>query len=168
MLEKTTERSIAELDAVAKVCSSAPADLLEYRRLTFGHARTADLIGEAKSALAAEHIGRQRFDGLFYLDALPPVSDIKSSVAALRRKDGFFAFFDAEWRKARRLHASISREKRKLTAKQRAEELAALALERQARLRSVEGLDLRFLIAAQHQGMLGRIDTGQRCLRACR
>lgn len=121
-----TERSIAELAAIAKVCSSAPRDLLEYRRPSFGQARTLELIEKAKAALEVERQERQKFDGLFYLDTLPPIAEIKSSVAALRRKEGFFAFFDGEWRKAKRLHAGMSKEKRKLTSKQRAEELSAL------------------------------------------
>ncbi len=158
----STERSIAELAAVAAVCASAPADLLEYRRPTFGHAMTAELIGEAKSALAAEREGLERFAGLFYLDTLPPVADIRSSAAALRRKDGFFAFFDSEWRRARRLHAGMSREKRKLTAKQRAEELAALAAWIGARDAFVANAEFRECFGGLFRGLEtdpGRMET---------
>lgn len=117
----------AELNAIAKVCLSAPKDLLEYRRQNFGHARTAELIGEVKSALAAERAARERLGGIFFLDTLPLVEDIKSSIISLRRKEGLFASFDSEWRKAKKLHAGLSREKRKLAAMDRAEELASLA-----------------------------------------
>ncbi len=155
----STEDSIAELAAVAKVCSSAPVDLLEYRRQTFGHARTAELISEAKSSLAAERDGRVRFGALFYLDDLPLVTDIKSSVTALRRKDGFFAFFDGEWRKARKLHADISREKRKLTSKQHAEELAALAAWIEARDTFISNTELRECFGGLFRGL--ETDPGQ-------
>lgn len=122
----STERSVAEAAALAKVAASAPGDLLEYRRPTFGHARTTELIAKSRSALAAVRDGKALFDPLFYLDALPPPAEIKSAVAALRRKEGFFAFFDMEWRKARKLHAGISKEKRKVTGRQRAGELVGL------------------------------------------
>ncbi len=149
----STERSIAELVAIAKVCSTAPADLLEYRRQTFGHARTAELIEEAKNALAAERSGRARFEEVIYLDSLPPVSEIKTSVAALRRKDGFFAFFDGEWRRARKLHVGISREKRKLTSRQRADELAALAAWIDAKDAFVSNIEYRECFGGVFRGL---------------
>ncbi|MHB9117304.1 MAG: DUF4011 domain-containing protein [Burkholderiales bacterium] len=158
----STERSVAELAAMANVCLSAPADLLEYRRPNFGHARTAELISEARAALDAERAGRERFGGIFYLDALAPVSDIKSSVAALRRKEGFFAFFDSEWRKARRLHAGLSKEKRKLAARERAEELASLAAWIEAKDAFVSNAEMRDCFGGLFRGLdtdPGRIET---------
>lgn len=124
----STERAVAEAAALAKVAAAAPGDLLEYRHSTFGHARSAELIEKTLSSLAAERDGKATFDPLFYLDTLPPPAEIKSAVAALRRKEGFFAFFDREWRKARRLYTGLSKEKRKLSGRQRAEELAGLVL----------------------------------------
>lgn len=123
----STERAVAEVDALSAVAAAAPADLLEYRRPTFGHARTSELIAKARTALAAEREGRARLGGFFYLDALPSVGEIKSAVAALRAKEGFLAIFDGAWRRAKRLHAGLSKEKRKISARQRAEELSALA-----------------------------------------
>lgn len=119
--------AIAELSVLSQVANDAPEDLLEYRSQSFTHPRTAELIGRTRSSLAAEREGRERFGSMFYLDAIPSVAEIKSSVTALRSKDGLFAFFDGEWRKAKRLHAGLCREKRKLGAKERSEELAALA-----------------------------------------
>ena len=158
----STERSVAELAAMAKVCLSAPTDLLEYRSPKFGHARTAELIGEARVALDAERTGREMFVGIFYLDALAPVADIKSSVAALRRKEGIFAFFDPEWRKARRLHAGLSKEKRKMTARDRADELASLAAWIEARDAFVSNAEMRDYFGGLFRGMdtdPGRIET---------
>lgn len=157
-----TERSVAELAAIASVCLSAPSDLLEYRRPNFGHARTAELIEETRAALHAERAGRERFGEIFYLDALAPVADIKSSVAALRRKEGFFAFFDSQWRKARRLHAGLSKEKRKLTARDRAEELASLATWIEAREAFVSNAEMRDYFGGLFRGLdtdLGRVET---------
>lgn len=119
--------AIADLSALSQVATDAPEDLLEYRNQSFTHPRTAELIGRARGALAAEREGRERFGSMFYMDATPSVAEIKSSVTALRSKDGLFAFFDGGWRKAKRLHAGMCREKRKLGAKERSEELASLA-----------------------------------------
>ncbi len=149
----SSEYSITELTTIAKVCSSAPIDLLEYRRPTFGQARAAELIGEIKSALAAERDGMEKFDSIFYLDALPQVANIKSSVAVLRHKDGFFALFDGEWRKARKLHASMSKEKRKLTARQRAEELAAIASWIEAKDAFISNADLGEFFGGLFRGL---------------
>lgn len=123
----SSRAAIAELAALSQVATDAPENLLEYRNPSFTHPRTAELIGRTRGALAAEREGRERFGSMFYLDTIPSVSEIKSSVTALRSKDGLFALLDGEWRKAKRLHAGLCREKRKLGAKARSEELAALA-----------------------------------------
>lgn len=123
----STEKAVAEIVALSRVAVDAPGDLLEYRAATFGHPRTADLIGKTKAAIAAERAGRASFGQIFYLDALPGVDEIRSAVTALRSKDGLFAFFDSHWRKAKRLHSGLCIEKRKLAGRQRAEELAGLA-----------------------------------------
>ena len=123
----SSKSAVAEILALSKVAVDAPGDLLEYRSAAFGHPRTADLIGKTRAAIGAEREGRTAFGQMFYLDALPKVEEIKSAVALLRSKDGLFAFFDGDWRKAKRLHAGLCKEKRKPGARQRAEELAGLA-----------------------------------------
>ncbi len=122
----STEGAVAETAAIAKIAAAAPGDLLEYRQATYGHARTAELIHKTRFALLEERKGINKFDILFYLDVLPTVSEIKLAIAALRRKEGFLAFFDGEWRKAKRLHLSLTKNKSKISGRQRAEELAAL------------------------------------------
>jgi transcription elongation GreA/GreB family factor len=122
----STERAVAEAHALSKIAAAAPEDLLEYRRPTFGYARTTELVERIRSSIALEHDARTSLDSLFYLDALPLIPEMRSAVATLRRKDGFFAFIDGEWRKSRQLHAGLSKEKRKARGKQRADELAAL------------------------------------------
>ncbi|UGA39683.1 hypothetical protein JOS77_09680 [Chromobacterium haemolyticum] len=125
--DSSSMASISELAALAQVSVDAPSDLLEYRNPSFAHPRTAELIDKTRSALAAEKEGRSAFGGIFYLDALPPTAELKAAITSLRSKDGLFAFFDGEWRKSKRLHAGLSREKRKLNARERSEELTGLA-----------------------------------------
>ncbi|MEK8088754.1 DUF4011 domain-containing protein [Thermithiobacillus plumbiphilus] len=121
-----TQRAVEEISAVARVAAAAPTDLLEYRRSTFGQARTAEYIENIRTAISKDRADRAAFDPVFYLDALPAPAEIKLAVAALRRKEGFFAFFDAEWRKAKKLHAGLCKEKRKISGRKRAEELVRL------------------------------------------
>lgn len=123
----STGKSVAEVAALARIAAAAPADLLEYRLASFGHPATAELIGKVRSALSAEKTGRESFGEILYLDAVPPVAEIKSAMATLRSKDGFFALFDGDWRRAKKLHAGLSKEKRKLSGRDRSEELASLA-----------------------------------------
>ncbi len=122
-----TDRSVAQAKVLANLAALAPDDLLEYRRPTFGQAQTTELIQKISGALAAEKERRASFESFLYLDALPPPSEIKSAVSALRRKDGFFALIDSDYRRARKLHAGLSKDKRKLSGRQRADELARLA-----------------------------------------
>lgn len=121
-----TARGVAEVAALAKVAVAAPQDLLEYRRATFGHPRTGELINKTRAALASEREARDYLAPLFYHDSLPTIPEMRSAVAALRQKDGFFASFDREWRRARKLHRGLSKEKRKVSARKRADELARL------------------------------------------
>lgn len=123
----STAATVAEILALSKVAVDAPNELLEYRGASFGHPRMADLIDKTTSARTVERDGRASLGQIFYLDALPAVDNIKSAVAALRSKDGLLSWFDGDWRKAKRLHAGLCREKRKLGGRERAEELAALA-----------------------------------------
>lgn len=149
----SSERAVAEAAALAKIAAAAPEDLLEYRRPTFGHARTAELIGKIRSTLVVERDARASLDRLFYLDALPALSEMKSAVASLRRKDGLFAFLDGEWRKAQRLHVGLSKEKRKVTAKQRAEELAKLISWIEAREAFVSDSELKECFGELFRGL---------------
>lgn len=123
----SSKLAVTEIAALSKVAVDAPGELLAYRGAAFMHPRTAALIGKTRAAIAAERDGRVSFGRLFYLDALPKVDEIKSAVAHLRSKDGLFSFFDGDWRKAKRLHAGLCKEKRKLGARQRAEELVGLS-----------------------------------------
>ncbi|MEF8720263.1 MAG: AAA domain-containing protein [Candidatus Accumulibacter necessarius] len=139
----------------------APGDLLEYRGAAFGHPRTAELIGKIRAAIGAEREGRTSFGQMFYLDALPPVEEIKSAVARLRSKDGLFAFFDGNWRKAKRLHTGLCKETRKLGSRQRAEELAGLAAWIEARDAFVSDAEVK----AAFGGLFRGLDTNPDAVR---
>jgi hypothetical protein len=157
----SSKAAVTELVALSKVAVDAPGDLLEYRGAAFGHPRTAELIGRIRAAIGAEREGRTSFGKIFYLDALPPVEEIKSAVALLRSKDGLFAFFDGNWRKSKRLHTSLCKEKRKLGSRQRAEELAGLAAWIEARDAFVADAEVK----AAFGGLFRGLDTNPDAVR---
>jgi len=149
----STEGSVLEIVTLARIAKAVSGDLLEYRRVTFGWARTAELITKVRSSLAAERAGRASLDAIFYLDDLPTPAEIKSAVVVLRRKDGFFAFFNGEWRQARRLHASLSKKKRKVSSRLRAQELTALDAWIEARESFVSNPELKECFGELFRGL---------------
>jgi transcription elongation GreA/GreB family factor len=149
----STENAVAEAAALAKIAATAPEDLLDYRRPTFGHPRVAEFIDKTRSALAAEREAKASLEPFFYLDALPGAAEIKSAVAALRQNTGPFALFDGGWRKARSLHAGISKEKRRVSASQRAVELARLASWIEARELFTSDNELKECFGALFRGL---------------
>lgn len=122
-----TEKAITELAALAEVAANAPEGLLTYRKATFGQPAIVDLIEKTKQALAEEKQQRAALESIFYLDALPPVVEIKAAMATLRTKDGFLAIFDSHLRNAKKLHTKLSKTKQKHAESKCAEQLADLA-----------------------------------------
>ncbi|WP_371879983.1 DUF4011 domain-containing protein [Caballeronia sp. S22] len=121
-----TEESLSEADTLLRVASSAPANLLDSRAASLGQSKTEDFLVKMKSAISTESTERLALEGLFYIDSVPPIDDVRAAVSVLRQKDGLGGLLDGKWRKARKLHSVLSREKRKLSARQRADELAKL------------------------------------------
>jgi hypothetical protein len=72
---KDNGRACAFRDTTARLRSK------RRRHKTFGHARDSELIEKCRSALAAERNDKASFDPIYYLDALPTVAEMKSSVA---------------------------------------------------------------------------------------
>lgn len=149
----SSEAAVAEVAAMATVASAAPGDLLEYRSQNFGRARTVELVGKIRASITADKNCREAFGSLFYLDSLPSSQELKLAVAALRRKEGFFAWFDGAWRKARKFHARLCKEKRKISARERAEELAGLATWIDANESFVSNPELNHFFGALFQGL---------------
>jgi transcription elongation GreA/GreB family factor len=121
-----TDESLAEADTLLRVASSAPGDLLDLRAASLGQSKTADFVAKMRSAIAAELSERSALEGIFYVDSVPANEDVRAAVSILRQKDGFGGLLDGRWRKARKLHSVLSREKRKVSTRQRADELARL------------------------------------------
>lgn len=113
--EETTA-GIGQVGALLKIAREAPHELLEHRHERFGHSRLVDLANKAEQAVLAERVMRTRLEQEFYLDALPPVDELKGHIRVFRRGDGFFNFFYAEWRSAKRQYRDLSKDKRRSNA----------------------------------------------------
>jgi len=153
-----TEHAVEEASLLAEVAQQAPADLLEYRLPGFGLARTTELIARIKGFLVSEEQMGADLGQIFYLDALPEISDIKSAIVVLRQKDGLFAFFDGKWRKARQLHGGLCKEKRKLSARQRVEELSSLVSWIESRHAFIADSEFRECFGSLFRGLETDID----------
>ena len=123
---QNTSNEISDLVALIDICASAPRELLEHRKPSFGQPQTRDLITRIDQAIAAEAAERLELEKDFYLDAVPQATEIKQAVGALRGKNGFAGRFDREWRKARKLHAGLCKDKRRRSSRDRADELTRL------------------------------------------
>ena len=128
------DQSIKELEALVNVSVNAPQELMDYRTSGYMQPKCTDLIATIEHFFVEDREFINKFSNIFYLDALPKVSEIKDALIVLRQKDGFFANFDAEWRRAKTLHVKLSKEKRNLSSRQRAEELGQLATWLEARI----------------------------------
>ena len=118
---------LPEIEAMTEVAKSAPMGLLEYRDSAYSNLSAADAIKSLENELGTYRSQLETYSISFYLDSVPEVGELRKAVPILRSKDGFFAQFDSSWRAAKNLHAGLSREKRMLTASQRAEELVGLS-----------------------------------------
>jgi transcription elongation GreA/GreB family factor len=121
-----TDQGIHEAQALVGIAATAPGDLLEFRQPTFGTARSRELITRLSEELASYRSEQSALEQVFWLDALPPSSDLKVTRAVLRRKSGPLAWLDGQWRRARRVYMSVAKKKQPSGSRQRAEELSRL------------------------------------------
>ena len=118
---------LQEVEAMSRIAECAPMHLLEHRNAAYTSLSAAKLIESLEADLSSYRFQLESYAGLFYLDAVPDLAEIKRVIPILRSKDGFFANFDSTWRSARNFHIGLLREKRKMSSAQRAEELVGLA-----------------------------------------
>jgi hypothetical protein len=64
--------------------------------------------------------------GVLYLDALPTESDLRRAISVLRQRNSWYRLFQRQWRSAVAVHRMIQREKIRVTAAERLEQLDRL------------------------------------------
>lgn len=65
--------------------------------------------------------------GSLYVDALPHEADVKQAILTLREGESWYRIFQGRWRKAVGLHKALQRSKRKMSGKERLEQLEQIA-----------------------------------------
>ena len=111
-----TEKSISQMATLSQIASTAPLDLLEFRRLSFDFPQFPELLKAAEDAYTSEKVQQECLVQKFYLDTLPSVDELKTAIRAFRRGDSIFNIFKGEWRAAKKLFRNICRMKTKYKA----------------------------------------------------
>ena len=127
LLKYGKKNLLKELEAMTRIAECAPMTLLEHRGANYTSLSTAKIIQSLEADLIAYRSQLESYSTIFYLDALPDISEIKRVIPILRSKDGLFANLDSSWRSAKNFHIGLLREKRKLSSAQRSEELVGLS-----------------------------------------
>lgn len=122
-----TERAVEETAALARIAAAAPLGLLDDRHPGLAQPRAADWIAQVRQTLQSERETRIALNQTFWLDLLPPLPEVQTAIAALRREDNWLAKLNKDWRRARQLHARVCKEPRDVPTHQMAEELLQLA-----------------------------------------
>ncbi|MDD2610249.1 MAG: DUF4011 domain-containing protein [Giesbergeria sp.] len=104
---------LAVLKAAAKVAVNTPMEILNYRHAGLNLPIAVIKLKEGLAKSTAFLDVRAQAESLMYLDALPPEPELIEAVRTFREGDAWYRIFQGRWRKARRLHTALSRNKAK-------------------------------------------------------
>ncbi len=119
-------RDVFVLASVVEIAAGAPRALLSYRREPLAGdeaVRLTEQLKRERHRLAAE---RGELEGILYLDISVPIDELERAIRTLRQGDAWYRVFQAGWRRAVRLHRSLSRGSKRRNAAQRRTELERL------------------------------------------
>ncbi|MDO9110097.1 MAG: hypothetical protein Q7U40_05535 [Desulfatirhabdiaceae bacterium] len=111
-----TKKAVSQLATLGQIASSAPSDLLDFRRSSLSHPRILNLVETAEDAHTSEKTQRESLSQEFYLDTLHSADELKAAIRTFRRGDSLFNIFNSEWRIAKKLFNGISKTKSKYKA----------------------------------------------------
>jgi transcription elongation GreA/GreB family factor len=111
-----TKNSVNRLVTLGQIASCAPSELFDFRRTTFAHPSTIEIITKAEAAHSSEKTQWELLSKEFYIDALPLEDALKDAIRGFRRGDSLFNFLNSEWRFAKKLFNSICKKKKKYKA----------------------------------------------------
>ena len=117
------QTEVAQLQAITSSANEAPLDLFKYRDVGVGQINAVSKLLEAVALRDQLRDTREQLQAIMYLDALPQQSDITEAVHVLREGDAWYRIFQGRWRKAKRLHQSLSKDKGNKPAELRLREL---------------------------------------------
>jgi transcription elongation GreA/GreB family factor len=116
-------QKLDQLLSLADLVSDAPEEHLHL--LVPGLARdgAAHALSELLSLQEQWNRLEKELNVTLYVDALPPVGDIKQAILTLREGDTWYRIFQDRWRNAVRLHKALQRAKLKVPSQKRLDEL---------------------------------------------
>lgn len=104
-------QSIIFFNVLSLIADKAPFELLDYRHLSFEYSITNEVLDAVEQSFRIEETQRTSLSLEFYLEELPSIDDLKALVRIFRKGDHFFNFLKSEWRSAKKVIKSISRNK---------------------------------------------------------
>ena len=78
---------LAEIEALSRISECAPMSLLEHRHCSYSSLSAAQQINALEAELCSYRAQHELYSGLFYLDAVPDLAEIKRVIPILRSKD---------------------------------------------------------------------------------
>lgn len=102
---------IAVLQLASEVSADAPMDSLNYRHAGLELPIAVNRLKEGlrKSQLYRDASGRA--EARMYMDVVPSNSELSEAIRAFREGDAWYRVFQGRWRRAKRLHKTLSRDK---------------------------------------------------------
>lgn len=102
---------IAALNIAAEVAYDVPLEALNFRHAGLDLPTAVSKLKYAISKSELLEATRSRADSLMYLDAMPSESELSEAIRTFREGDAWYRIFQSRWRKAKRLHKILSRNK---------------------------------------------------------
>ena len=111
--DQAVELSI--LKTASAVSMDAPMDALNYRHVGLDLPIAVNKLREGLSKSERYKELRAQAEARLYMDTMPSETELSEAIRTLREGDAWYRVFQGKWRKAKRLHKALSRNKEKKT-----------------------------------------------------
>jgi len=145
---------LQSLETFIAACEQAPVELLGLRSAGLERTDFVEISRRAEERHQSVLSQEQRVAANFYLDTLPPESQVRQHLVVARRGDSLFNFLRSDWRQAKAAFRGCYRGEGKFSAKLMSEQFSAVAAWRDAAT-AYEG-------DSQLQGALGPLFEGRK------
>lgn len=104
---------VSYLKMASEVSVDAPMDALNYRHAGLDLPIAVSKLKEGQSKSERYREIRAQAESTLYMDAVPSDSELSEAIRTFREGDAWYRVFQGRWRKAKRLHKALSRNKDK-------------------------------------------------------
>jgi hypothetical protein len=102
---------LAVLKVASKAAINTPMEALNYRHAGLNLPIAVSKLKESLAKSTAFLDTKAQAESLMYLDAVPTEPELMEAVRTFREGDAWYRIFQGRWRKAKRLHMALSRNK---------------------------------------------------------